>query len=671
MNRRDFMKVGAGTAAFLALARNARAWAITPAIRKFPPGHALPGLADIGLAVPDNGGVPMAFSSPYGSWSVKHYSINIGEFHQRLHPDLGGETRLWGFGQGSYSHLGPLILANRGEPIQVTFTNTLPNSHPLPVDPTLPGADSAYVNRTAVHLHGGYVPWISDGGPFDWWNPDGVHGASFLNNAVLNPANDYPGSDKAEYYYPNLESSRLMWYHDHAHGTTRINALAGIAAGYLLREQSLEVAAGLPVAELGGREFPLVFQDKIFNPDGSQWYPNMYDTAIWPLAKGFPAPTPPSCTAEFFGDTTLCNGVAYPTMQVQTNRRYRFRVLNACNTRFVNLQLWVRDNSADGITLNKGVVTNAAGPAFVQIGCEGGFLPTPVVLNNPPLPANPVTFTGNLLLAPAERADILIDFAGIPVGTKLIFYSDAPVPFPVGDPRFDFYPGSKANALPTTAGYGPDTRQLLQLEVVAATGSADPSLNLSLFGASIDPLFVTYPVKGQLKQVPVRDLTLNEGIDNYGRLKQMIGTNMPVAGGGFGLDYLSAPTEIVTANSMEVWRIFNLTGDTHPIHFHLGNIQMMERQAFSVSNYNGTPKFIGNPIPPDPNEQGWKETVRSNPGQCTKLIVKFSIPPMPMTIPESPRLKASYAISGAHEYVYHCHILEHEEHDMMRPLVVK
>jgi spore coat protein A len=672
MNRRDFMKVSAGSAAFLALARNARAWNISPALRKFPAGHYLPGLAQLGLAQPDNGGVSMPFSSAYGSWSVKHYSMDIGEFSQRLHPDLGGKTKIWGYGQnGMYAHVGPLILANRNEPIQITFTNKLPNSHPLPVDITVPGAEvGENVNRTAVHLHGGYVPWISDGGPYDWWTPDGQHGDSFLNNEVLNPAN---GPDQAEYYYPNLESARLMWYHDHARGITRLNAQAGLASGYILREQALEVTAGLPVAELGGREVPLVFQDKIFNTDGSQWYPDMYDTAIWPLAKGFAMPAVPSAVAEFFGDTTLVNGVAYPTLQVETNRRYRFRILNACNTRFVNLQLFVRDNSTDGITLDKkGAVLNAAGPAFVQIGCEGGFLPAPVVLNNPPLPVNPVTFTGNLLLAPAERADILIDFAGMPVGTKLIFYSDAPVPFPAGDPRFDFYPGNKANAVPTQPGYGPDTRQLLQLEVVAATGSADPPLNLAILPSTIDPLFVTFPVKGQLKQVPVRDLTLNEGIDLYGRLKPSIGTNMPNAAGGFGIDYTDAPTEIVTANSLEIWRIFNLTGDTHPIHFHLGNIQMMERQAFSVANYNGTPKFMGNPIPPEPNEKGWKETFRSNPGECTKLVVKFTIPPgLPFTIPESPRLRDSFGITGAAEYVYHCHILEHEDHDMMRPLVVK
>ena len=674
MNRRHFMKISAGTAAFLALARNARAWNISPALRKFPSGHYLPGLAEIGIAAPDPGdpitGL-MHFSSPYGSWDVKHYSINIREFQQKLHPDLPGPATIWGYGQTGHTsgHLGPLILVNRGEPIQITFTNTLPNSHPLPVDPTVTGAEAPNVNRTAVHLHGGHVPWISDGGPFDWFTPDGKHGPSFLNNAVLNPGN---GIDQAEYYYPNDETARLMWYHDHAQGITRLNAQAGVAAGYLLRELDLEVAAGLPCAELGGREVPLVFTDKIFNPDGTQWYPDMYDTSIWPLEKGFAMPSPPSITGEFFGDTTLCNGVAYPTLRVETNRRYRFRILNACNTRHVNLQLFVRDNSTDGITLTKkGAVTNAAGPVFVQIGNEAGFLPSPVVLNNPPLPANAVTFTGNLLMAPAERADVLIDFTGIPVGTKLIFYTDAGVPFPFGDPRFDFYPGNKNNALPTSPGYSPDTRQLLQLEVVAATGSADPPLNLSLLGASINAPLVTYPVKGQLKKVPVRDLTLAENIDLYGRLNTQIGTNLPNSDGDFGLDFESQPTEMVSAGQMEVWRLFNLTGDTHPIHFHLVNVQLLYRQAFSVSGYNGTPNFQGNPIPPEPNEMGWKETVRVNPGQCIAFVVKFKLPTVPFSIPESPRLRDSYGITGGHEYVYHCHILEHEDHDMMRPLVVK
>ncbi len=115
----------------------------------------------------------------------------------------------------------------------------------------------------------------------------------------------------------------------------------------------------------------------------------------------------------------------------------------------------------------------------------------------------------------------------------------------------------------------------------------------------------------------------------------------------------------------------NLTADAHPIHFHLVNVQILSRQAFKRGQFNGTPNFVGAPIPPDPNELGWKETVRMNPGECTTVVMQFKLPVVndwrnpgsTIEIPPSPR-------TGGHEYVWHCHILEHEEHDMMRPLIV-
>jgi spore coat protein A len=182
----------------------------------------------------------------------------------------------------------------------------------------------------------------------------------------------------------------------------------------------------------------------------------------------------------------------------------------------------------------------------------------------------------------------------------------------------------------------------------------------------------------------VRDLTLNEVFDKYGRLLQQLGTNVATGADAlsgaplFNRDYFPEPaTETPKAGDTEVWRIFNLTGDTHPIHFHLVNVQIVSRQAFDWANYNGTPNFTGPAVAPDPNERGWKETVRMNPGECTTVVMKFDIPPLPTEVttdkgktypvgpyPTSPR-------TGGYEYVWHCHILEHEEHDMMRPLVVK
>jgi FtsP/CotA-like multicopper oxidase with cupredoxin domain len=160
-------------------------------------------------------------------------------------------------------HLGGIIVAQRGTPIQITFRNNLPATHILPVDTTIPSAELAQ-NRIATHLHGGFVPWISDGGPMAWWSPTGVHGESFVSNAVLNPG---AALNEAEVYYPNDQSARLMWYHDHAMGITRLNAYAGVASAYIIRdgfEAGLR-AMGLPdFIENGGNEIPIVVQDKIF-----------------------------------------------------------------------------------------------------------------------------------------------------------------------------------------------------------------------------------------------------------------------------------------------------------------------------------------------------------------------------------------------------------------------
>jgi spore coat protein A, manganese oxidase len=165
-----------------------------------------------------------------------------------------------------------------------------------------------------------------------------------------------------------------------------------------------------------------------------------------------------------------------------------------------------------------------------------------------------------------------------------------------------------------------------------------------------------------------RQLTLNEDFDDFGRLIQALGTfttgtdnqGLPT----WGLPYMNAATETPSAGATEVWQLFNLTGDTHPIHFHLVNVQIIQRQAFTGDPSTGI-MLVGDPFPPDPNEIGWKETVRMNPGEVITVMMKFILPKLPASMgdPLSPR-------TGGHEYVWHCHILEHEEHDMMRPLVV-
>jgi spore coat protein A len=565
----------------------------------------------------------------------------------------------------------------------------------MPVDTTIAGANQAQ-NRTATHLHGGHVPWISDGGPFDWFDPTGLHGASFLNNFVPGAAT---GPGQAEYYYPNDQSARLMWYHDHAFGITRINAYAGIASAYVIRD-AFEAALrnqGLPdYIENGGREIPLVFQDKIFvgsniltvDPTwpgpigvGSLWYAHVYDLTRWGPLGPMPAgpPPDPSVIPEYFGDTMLANGTVYPEVTVEA-RRYRLRILNACNARFLNLQMFVDDGSANGITLsNSGNPTNQpfknsaalnsggnATPNFLVIGTEGGFLPAPALVpSNAPFRASSIS--GSLIVAPAERPDVIVDFSGY-AGKNIILYNDAPAPFPVGDVRNDYFPGlnnkNPVNAA-TPPGQGPNTRVLMRFRVVAAT-SADPPLTITPatnLTAGNDPLLVPLGVTTAPPGVPVRSLTLNEDFDEHGRLIQRLGTNVALYPPSFGRFYLDPTTENPTNGSTEVWQIANTTGDTHPIHFHLVNVQIISRQGFNVKQYNGVPIFNGPATPPAPDENGWKETVRMNPGEVITVVMKFNLPMVPFSVPTSPR-------TGGNEYVWHCHILEHEEHDMMRPLVV-
>jgi spore coat protein A len=610
-----------------------------------------------------------------------HYTLNIAEYQDLLHPSLGATT-LWGYnpivalGTTSWpqTHLGGIIVARRGVPIQLTFRNNLPYKPILPIDMTLAGASDG-PNRTAVHLHGGYVPWVSDGGPFAWFAPDGRKGPSFTN--VLNP---HAQANEAEYYYPNQQSARMVWYHDHAMGITRLNAYAGIASAYLIRDEfeGLLRNLGLPdYIENGGRELPIVIQEKAFvdaatigaadptwpgpSTTGSLWYPHEYDPNRWPIAGG----TPPSssCVPEFFGDTMLANGTVYPQTTVEA-RRYRLRILNACQARFMNLQLYIDDGSPDGITLDSnGNPTNAPGPSFLQIGTEGGFLPNPVVVPSN-IPFNASAMTGSLILAPAERADVIVDFKGL-AGKSIIVYTDAPAPFPGGEESNDYFSGSAANCAPGKPGYGPNTREIMRFNVVPAT-SADPPLWITPktdLRVGIDPLLQPIGSTRLPHGVPIRELTLNEDSDEYGRLIQRLGTNRRKhKGTTFARNYMDPATEMPRAGSTEIWQIANLTGDTHPIHFHLVNVQVISRQPFESDTYDGTPKYTGPARPPDANECGWKETVRMNPEEVTTVIMRFTLPRVPFRYPSSPM--------GGSEYVWHCHILEHEEHDMMRPLIV-
>lgn len=731
-SRRDFLRAagmaGAGTLLF-----RARAFPFDQSplgVRKFS--VSLPGLGPGGKNELGNY-IPVLTPNTTLFPGVDFYQIVARQFKQQVHPAIR-TTTFWGYAADGMTpdsrYLGGVIVAKRGTPVKLKVTNQLPGRHILPVDPTMvdPKMSAEVGGRTdriTVHLHGGLVRWDSDGGPFSWYtNPANGgfgHGSSFING-------DGPGA--AIYDYPNDQSARFIWYHDHAYGLTRTNAYAGIATAYLITDdaESQLISSGiLPDVDGYPLGIPLVIQDKTFwdgedghDPgygevppagakQGSLWYPHTYEgpplapqslpptcgmgTGRWDSQGGTPPPV--STVPEFFSDTILVNGAPYPKLPV-ARRRYRFRFLNGSQARFYNLQLYLGDGTADGITLkespdvdNNGntilIPQNQSGPRIIQIGNEAGFLPAPVVLNNPAMPigfksaANPLDPTNgnvnryNLLVAPAERPDVIVDFRDVPAGSEVILYNDAPAPFPGGDIRNDYFGNDTdltciGGAPRTVPGYGPDTRILMKFVVGSATVS-EMSFNdtlAALQGALPVAFKHTQPSTSLEADGPPRVKALDEDFDAYGRLRQLLGSpNVS--------EYLSVPTDVAERGEVQRWKIFNLTADTHPMHFHLVNVAVRKREAWKFDPVTGSAVLPlqavpGTARPADPNEQGWKETVRMNPGEVVTVDMKFDLP-AGKPAPPSPRLQASYGIKGA-EYVWHCHILEHEEHDMMHALVV-
>ena len=654
------------------------------------------GPGQIPIAVPD--------SSPAPVTGVTHYTIAVQQFTDELHPFFGPDsTILRGFnpykalgirGLPKPAHLGGILFARKGSPIQITFRNNLPPETILPVDTTIMGENPA-VNRISVHLHGGAVPWISDGVPFGWWDPEGRYGLSFVNNQVLNPG---AASNAAEYYYPNNQSARLLWLGDHSWGMARLNTYSGMATCYFIRDSAEAEMRnyGLPdFMENGGFEVPIVIQDKIFiatNIDrqdrgwvqkgfptapGSLWYPHTYDEKRWRLLGKADRVPDPSVIPEMFGDTMLVNGTVYPKIDVQA-RPYRFRILNACNARFLNLQLLKADsNTDDGITYVDGQALNAPGPNWLVLGTEGGFLSKPVIVPSGK-PFNPATLLGSLVTGCSERWDVIVDFSGLS-GNSYILYNDAPAPFPAPDPRNDYYFSNPDNPVgPKRPGFGPDTRILMKFDVVAAKGKIMP-VTLAAPGnwkPGVDPFLVPVMniINGSWDIPPgatVRRLTISERFDSYGRLNRLLGTDQPDASGKLGRNCLDTTTENPSAGDIEIWEIGNLTGETHPVHFHLVNVQLLDRYPFNAASYmGGTFSPTGPARPPEAYELGWKDTVKMHPGEVTRVIMKFDIPPIlkadgktSIPVPPSPR-------TGGNEYVWHCQIPERGEHGMMRPLVV-
>jgi spore coat protein A len=487
----------------------------------------------------------------------ERYRIRMLEFKQQMHSQLP-PTRLWGY-EGQYP--GPTIEAFRGKPIQIEWENNLPAQHIFPIDPQLHGAmASTPVVRTVPHLHGSRTRSESDGLPESWFTP----GASAL------------------YSYPNNQQAATLWYHDHAVGITRLNVYAGLSGFYLLRDDE-ERAMGLPS---GDYEIPIILQDRTFDDNGQLVYSPTHEDGV-KLPPGVWGP-------ELFGELPVVNGALYPYLNVEP-RRYRIRLLNGSNSRFVNLYF----NLAKKPTDIPSLVT------FHQIGTDGGFLPKPAQLNR-------------LLLGPAERADLIVDFTGLE-GKTVTLSNNASAP----------YPGWDMITLHNAQLY-----EWMQFRVALPLAANAKSFTM--------PSSASFAKLDDTASVVTRDFVITEQMDAQGRSH---GVYMN------GKGYDDPVTEFVKLGSVEKWRFINTTDDTHPVHLHLVQFQILERQGFNpAAMQKGTLELVGLRRPPAANEAGWKDTAIVNPRDVLTIVVRFE--------------------GYVGRYVFHCHMLEHEDNDMMRPYVV-
>ena len=549
---------------------------------------------------------------------------------------------------------------------------------------------------------------------------------------------------------------------------------------------------------------PLAVPCDLNNPDTWQ-----YQTEPFCEPALIPGTPNNSAGMEQFNDTPIVNGTAYPTTTLDP-KAYRFRILNAANDRFFNLQWYVADPNTASTSLNgygqpiggtevalkaaelaaaqldpnifptPDTTISPAGPSWIQIGTEGGFLPTPVVVPNQPITwiIDPTRFdVGNvdlhsLLLGPAERADVIVDFSQY-AGQTLILYNDAPAAFPARVGCYDYYTGgpdlSPACAPTTLPGYGPNTRTVMQVKIADITpapayrsesineaflhhadgsGVFESGQNPTIVGqagynAAYGTSFTTAgwcnnptdpsplcdgfariseqgldmfkfdtlhglrtgeQISVQIEPKAIHDEQNATNFEPFGRMSGNIGVEaVPATPNGQSIvlyPFVNPPTELFDATNLpttdtvtaisvgndgtQIWKITHNGVDTHPIHFHLYDVQLLNRVTWD--------NII---IPPEPSELGWKDTVRVSPLEDTYFAIRPIIPVLPWEIvnnirPLNPMMPIgdtsmfnstdvnnnpvaaiqNQFINFGWEYMLHCHILSHEEMDMMRPVVV-
>jgi spore coat protein A, manganese oxidase len=661
---------------------------------------------------------PLVIPPVMPSVRANHYEIAVRQFEQRILPSSMSlpPTTVWGYGSvthpgtvaegGTFNYPAFTLEARWSVPVRVKWINDLVDAngeylpHLLPVDRTLHWANPELLPCTdgaahtdcrpeatvgsmlqapydgpvpmVTHVHGAETFDDSDGYPEAWYLPSATNvpagyartGKLYRTFERASPLGSSWEPGAAVFRYPNRQRAATLWYHDHTLGMTRLNVYAGPAGFYLLRggphgdgfvddgatrrrrdgvlpgpaPTPGQAAAALntpgdPVRS-SIREIPIVIQDRSFNADGSLFYPDsrtFFDGFTGPF---FPdevdlasilgmSDVSPIWNPEFFGNAIVVNGRTWPKLEV-AQALYRFRFLNGSGSRFLILQL----GDAGDV------------PAW-QIGAEGGFLPAPVNLGED---VQPPLGPGQMLVGPAERADVIVDFRGAAHGAEIVLLNVGPdEPFGGGAPGVDFEPAD-----PLTTG------QVMKFVVNDALNGASPTDPTGATPAT-DPEHLVLPQRTPYGPATrVQYVSLNEEMSRFAEhdpafdvpVAALLGTVDPDTMEPTSLTWQDGITEEPRAGTTEVWEIWNFTEDAHPIHIHVVQFEVLGRAvqgdpaAISVAGTNG----------PLPWERGTKDTVIAYPGEITRVKAHFPFPGL---------------------FVWHCHILEHEDNEMMRPFCIQ
>jgi spore coat protein A, manganese oxidase len=628
--------------------------------------------------------------------------------------------------------------------------NSLPSACTVPYVGPVP---------TVPHLHGAEVLSAFDGHPDSWFTPDaGITGPGFVSTT---------------YEYPNTQEATTLWFHDHSLGTTRLNVYSGLMAFYLIRDSRDTGLANNPITlPAGDFEQELMIADRMFDTNGQLVFPDG-SPASNPIGyEGPPANVNlhPFAIPEFFGDVMTVNGRSWPYYEVQP-RRYRFRIVNASNARFLQMQLFEEAKTngqyngiASLLTDPNNPPVGIPGPPIWQIGSDGGFLNAAVNVDlvNPNIPATGDPNSPHLFMAPAERSDVIVDFSG-QAGKRFVVTNTAVTPYPGGGVIVESLPppaqqGSLNN--PNVPGPYEITDQVMEFRVDLPLAGTDTSFNPASKPPALraTPIVDIKPADTGLAVDVRRQLILDEVEDvitgapveviienaHWSGLRE--GSTTPIPGSTSNDAGLLA-TETPREGATELWEVANLSPDAHPLHLHLIQFQVIDSQPFNTEpdlcphlsatpqfgndgdgqydfsgpeyrmawdaqfpggTFNGfrfepgdfipgfgpplpylTPNadgavggnlafstgnnqfFVGPSAPPTPRDQGWKDTVKMFPCAVTRLAVRFA----PQDVPAgTTHAGTNYfpfdPTTGGPGYVWHCHILDHEDNEMMRPMLI-